>query len=174
MGHLLACFCPLYSLFLIPYSHNPGASGSNWVQVVWAPIQEGGLYVPPQANNHPYFQQWESKVPYKCAATPVFRLKLYCDGYLWCDFSLVVRFFFLHSWCVFVRIFYGTGVPCRDCWHRYLTRHRLGYWRTLECLGGGGRITPPPAISRTVSRRESCDAAFESSPQDAPESPKWT
>ena len=24
-----------------------------------------------------------------------------------------------------------------------LTRHRLGYWRTLEWLGGGGRITPP-------------------------------
>ena len=52
-----------------------------------------------------------------------------------------------------------------------LTRHRLGYWRTLECLGGGGAITPP-AISRTVVRRESCEAAFESSRQDAPESLK--
>ena len=56
---------------------------------------------------------------------------------------------------------------------------------------GGGIICPPPpdgvilrppssarvkrrklAISRTVGRREPCEAAFESSPQDAPESPK--
>ena len=41
--------------------------------------------------------------------------------------------------------------------------------------GGEGRITPPPpAISRTVGHRELCEAAFEISPQDAPESPKWT
>ena len=29
-----------------------------------------------------------------------------------------------------------------------LTRHRLGYWRTLECLGGGGLSRPPPLLSR--------------------------
>ena len=63
-----------------------------------------------------------------------------------------------------------VGVPRRN---RYiqnvccLTRHRLGYWRTLECLGG---LSRPPAISRTVVCRESCEAAFESSRQDAPES----
>ena len=40
---------------------------------------------------------------------------------------------------------------------------------------GGGLITPPPpAISRTVVRRESCEAASETSRQDAPESLKWT
>ena len=49
-----------------------------------------------------------------------------------------------------------------------LSRHRLGYWRTLECLWG--LLRPPPAISRTVVRREYCEAAFESSRQDAPES----
>ena len=45
----------------------------------------------------------------------------------------------------------------------------LSAWR-----GGGSDHAPPPAISRTVGRKESCEAAFESSPQDAPESPKWT
>ena len=28
-----------------------------------------------------------------------------------------------------------------------LTRHRLGYWLTFECLGGGSR-PPPPLLSR--------------------------
>ena len=57
---------------------------------------------------------------------------------------------------------------------RFLSRHRLGYWRTLECLGGGAYHAPPPAISRTVGLRGSCEAAFESFRQDAPESRKWT
>ena len=35
----------------------------------------------------------------------------------------------------------------------------------------GGLMTPP-AISRTVGRRESCEAAFESSPQDSSEALK--
>ena len=34
------------------------------------------------ANNHPYFHQQESKVPYKCAAPPLFCLKLYYARYL--------------------------------------------------------------------------------------------
>ena len=38
---------------------------------------------------------------------------------------------------------------------------------TLECLGG---LSRPRAISRTVGRRESCEAAFKISLQDAPES----
>ena len=29
-----------------------------------------------------------------------------------------------------------------------LTRHRLGYWRTLECLGGSLSRPPPPLLSR--------------------------
>ena len=53
----------------------------------------------------------------------------------------------------------------------------------LRKTHGGGLHQPPPpplarvkrrklAISRTVGRREPCEAAFESSPQDAPESSK--
>ena len=48
-----------------------------------------------------------------------------------------------------------------------LTRHRLGYFRTHDCLGGGGWIRPP-AISRTNSRIEPREEAFESSLQDLP------
>ena len=62
--------------------------------------------------------------------------------------------------------------PGGDGLTRYgLIHHSLGYWRTHECLGG---LITPPAISRTVGRRESCEAAFESSRRDAPESRKWT
>ena len=39
------------------------------------------------SQNHPNFHQQESKVPYKFAALPLFHLKLYCDGFLWCNFS---------------------------------------------------------------------------------------
>ena len=46
------------------------------------------------ANNHPYFYQWESKVPYKCAAPPLV-CKFYCDGFLWFDFFLSSALFAL-------------------------------------------------------------------------------
>ena len=69
------------------------------------------------------------------------------------------------------RIFYICDLRSGQFWALpIITRHRLGYWRTLECLGGAYHA--PPAISRTVVRRESCEAAFESSRQDAPESLK--
>ena len=46
------------------------------------------------ANYHPYFHQWELKVPYKCAAPPLFR-KFYCDGFLWFNFFLSSALFCL-------------------------------------------------------------------------------
>ena len=65
------------------FSHNPGASSANLVLVVRAPTREGGWFVcPAAANNDPYFHQWESKVPYRCASPPLFRLKFYRDGFL--------------------------------------------------------------------------------------------
>ena len=48
-----------------------------------------------------------------------------------------------------------------------LTRHRLGCFCTHHSLGGGGRIRPPPAISKTDGRRETDEAAFERSRRDA-------
>ena len=47
------------------------------------------------------------------------------------------------------------------CW-KALTRHRLGYFRTHDCLGVGD---PPPAISRTNGRIEPREAVLESSPR---------
>ena len=59
------------------------------------------------------------------------------------------------------------------------TRHRLGYWRTLnppppglflyppQPGGGGGGGSDPPAISKTDGRRETDEAAFERSRRDA-------
>ena len=40
-------------------------------------------------------------------------------------------------------------------------------WATGAPLSAWGLITPP-TISRTVGRGESCEAVFDSSPQDAP------
>ena len=62
----------------------------------------GGLFVcSAAANNHPYFQQRESKVLY-VQPHPFFRFKLYCDGYLWCDFRSDFFFCLIGSfWCEF-------------------------------------------------------------------------
>ena len=42
-------------------------------------------------------------MPYKCVAPPLFCLMLYCDGFLWCNFSLN-GVNFLPYWCILVQI----------------------------------------------------------------------
>ena len=44
----------------------------------------------------------------------------------------------------------------------YLTRHRLGYFRTHERLGEVGSDPPPPAVSKTNGRIVPREAEFES------------
>ena len=46
--------------------------------------------------------------------------------------------------------------------HKILTRHRLGYWRTLECLGEADHAPPPllsrePLVVESRARRHSKD-----------------
>ena len=104
----MSSWCVLVWIFTIPLSCEVSPSSASAHMGGW-------LVSPASANNHPYFHQWESKVPYKCVATPLFRLKLYCGGFLRSDFALWWKFFALLV--RFGAIFYGTAAPCRDWWH---------------------------------------------------------
>ena len=76
---------------------------------------KGGLVSPTAlaANNHHYFHQQESKVPYKCAACPFF-VWSFIGMFLFCGiFSSVVRLFAL-----LVRLVRNeTVMLCRDRWY---------------------------------------------------------
>ena len=72
----------------------------------------GWLVSPAAANNHTYFHQQESQVPYKCSAPPLFHLKLVI--FFGAILSVVQIFCLIGALWSLVLIFYGTGAPCRD------------------------------------------------------------
>ena len=73
-------------------------------------------------------------------------------------------FFFCWRLCMGASNAKGQGMPwmpCTSVRHWSLTCHRLGYWRTLECLGGGGGgglcplISQEPLVVESRARRHS-------------------
>ena len=116
----------------------------------------------------PLFSPVWVKSALQMCSPPLFHLKLYCDAFLWCDFSLSAANF-LPYWCVLVRIFYGTGVPCRDRWIPTLqfglyhiqpwsirSIHGLG-WLRVTMIAGIRAISyqSPQAVSEPTQKPES-------------------